>query len=222
MRFSLLCTALFFSLGVLCQVKPLKYLALGDSYTIGESVEESDRWPNQLSEKLRKNGFEVETEIIAKTGWRADELLHAITSSKNLGIRYDMVSLLIGVNNQYQGRPFKQYQEEFVNLLETAIALASGDTNRVFVVSIPDYYYTPFGQENRTNLVSRKIDQYNEFAEDICAVYHIEYLNITRISREGISQPNLVAEDELHPSSSQYKRWVEEVIHHEVQSQFKN
>lgn len=114
-------------------------MALGDSYTIGESVEESDRWPNQLSEKLRKNGFEVETEIIAKTGWRTDELLHAITSSKNLGIGYDMVSLLIGVNNQYQGLPFAQYQEEFVNLLKTSIALASGDTNRVFVVSIPDY-----------------------------------------------------------------------------------
>ena len=114
-------------------------MALGDSYTIGESVEESDRWPNQLSEKLRKNGFEVETEIIAKTGWRTDELLHAITSSKNLGIGYDMVSLLIGVNNQYQGLPFAQYQEEFVNLLKTSIALASDDTNRVFVVSIPDY-----------------------------------------------------------------------------------
>jgi lysophospholipase L1-like esterase len=133
-----------------------------------------------------------------------------------------MVSLLIGVNNQYQGLPFAQYQEEFVNLLETAIALASGDTNRVFVVSIPDYYYTPFGQENRTSLVSREIDQYNEFAEETCDVYHIEYLNITRISRDGISQPNLVAEDKLHPSGSQYKRWVEEAIHHKVQSQFSN
>ena len=186
----------------------LKYLALGDSYTIGESVLEKDRWPNQLASRLSKStNREVKTSIIATTGWRTDNLSNAITIAK-LKAEYDLVSLLIGVNNQYQGKPIDQYATEFEELLKTSIWLAKGKKENVFVVSIPDYGFTPYGQKNQAK-ISSDIDQFNKVNKKITDQYNVKYINITDISRQGISEQPLVAPDGLHPSGKMYELWVE-------------
>lgn len=137
-------TAILSSCGNL-QEKTLHYLALGDSYTIGDAVIDQERYPIQLASKLLDSNVTVETKIVATSGWRTDDLWQGMQKEK-LSNNYDLVSLLIGVNNQFQQMPFAQYDEEFTMLLAQAIRQAGGDTNRVFVLSIPDYYYTPFGQ----------------------------------------------------------------------------
>lgn len=187
--------------------KRLTYLALGDSYTIGESVAESERFPVQLADSLRRLGIEIAPPtIIARTGWRTDDLQAAIAKA-NLRAEYDLVTLLIGVNNQYQSRPINVYRKEFRELLEKSLQLAGGDTSRVFVVSIPDYAYTPFG--GGSDRISREIDEYNAINREISRSYGVHYFNITPISREGLQKPELVARDGLHPSGRQYTRWVE-------------
>jgi lysophospholipase L1-like esterase len=187
--------------------RPLRYLALGDSYTIGESVAEDERWPNQLDDVLTKNsGKEINTTVLATTGWRTDNLNNAINIA-HLEEVYDLVSLLIGVNNQYQGKSADEYAVEFEALLKTSIRLAKGKPENVFVVSIPDYGYTPFGQKNQAT-ISAAIDQFNTINKRISEQYHIKYVNITDISREGISKPDLVASDGLHPSGKMYALWV--------------
>ena len=186
----------------------IKYLALGDSYTIGESVPESERWPVLLREKLVANDIDCDSaEIIARTGWRTDNLSNAIEAA-DLQPEYDLVSLLIGVNNQYQGRSLSEYETQFEELLNTAITLAGGDTAKVFVVSIPDYGYTPFGASNQA-AISPAIDDFNQAHLDICLQYGVRHFNITPISREGLNQPSYVAPDGLHPSGEQYAAWVD-------------
>lgn len=190
------------------QSRAVRYLALGDSYTIGESVAENERWPNQLDEVLSKRiGREINTTILATTGWRTDNLNNAVNIAR-LEEVYDLVSLLIGVNNQYQGKPVDQYATEFEGLLKTAIRLAKGKPENVFVVSIPDYGYTPFGQQNQAK-ISAAIDQFNAINRKITDQYKIKYINITDLSREGLRQPELVAGDGLHPSGKMYALWVE-------------
>lgn len=187
-----------------------KYIALGDSYTIGESVLEKDRWPNQLASLLSKSyNKEFKTSIIATTGWRTDNLMNAISIAK-LKDEYDLVSLLIGVNNQYQGKPIEQYATEFEELLKTSIRLAKGNKENVFVVSIPDYGFTPYGQKNQLK-ISKEIDQFNDVNKKITDQYSIKYINITDISRQGLSEPSLVASDGLHPSEKMYALWVQEI-----------
>lgn len=188
-----------------------KYLALGDSYTIGESVSENERWPVQLAKSLRSNGkaFSDPT-IIATTGWRTDNLKDAIDKAQ-LKNEYELVSLLIGVNNQYQGKPVEQYEIEFDNLLRTAVQLAKGKKENVFVVSIPDYGYTPFGKPKQTE-ISKALDHFNEINKRITERAGIQYVNITDISRQGIEQPDLVAADGLHPSGKMYTLWVERIV----------
>ncbi len=180
-----------------------KFLALGDSYTIGESVSEDERWPNQLADKLKID----RPKIIAKTGWRTDELKGAINSA-NLKNDYDMVSLLIGVNNQYQGKSSAQYEIEFEDLLKTAIQLAKGKSKNVFVVSIPDYGFTPFGKLKQ-EIITVQLDEFNKINKRITERYKIRYFNITDISRKGLEDPTLVAADGLHPSGKMYTQWVE-------------
>jgi lysophospholipase L1-like esterase len=180
-----------------------KFLALGDSYTIGESVAEAERWPNQLAVKLKLE----EPRIIATTGWRTDQLKASIDAAK-LQPEYDLVSLLIGVNNQYQGKPIEIYEQEFEELLQTSIKLAKGKKKNVLVVSIPDYGYTPFGKAKQEK-ISRELDQYNAINKRITEKYHIMYFNITDISRKGFDDPELVANDGLHPSGKMYTEWVE-------------
>jgi lysophospholipase L1-like esterase len=189
----------------------IKYLALGDSYTIGESVAPEERWPVQLAERLRKEGRTVEgPTIIATTGWRTDNLKNGMTIARLQPV-YDLVSLLIGVNNQYQGKPLEPYKEEFEALLQEAIRLAKGDKDRVFVVSIPDYGYTPFGQAKREK-ITRELNAFNEANRVIAEKWGVKYFNITDISRQGLDQPELVAADGLHPSGKMYTLWVDRIL----------
>jgi lysophospholipase L1-like esterase len=187
------------------------YLALGDSYTIGESVAEQDRWPNQLVDSLRRHGMKFsKPTFIATTGWRTDDLARTVTAA-HLKNEYGLVSLLIGVNNQYQGKPVDQYAVEFEELLKTAIRLAGGKKENVFVVSIPDYGYTPFGKPKQS-VISPAIDEFNAVNKRITLASGINYVDITDISRRGLQQPELVAPDGLHPSGKMYALWVERIV----------
>jgi lysophospholipase L1-like esterase len=189
----------------------IKFLALGDSYTIGEAVAESDRWPVQLINQLRKKGFKADDpKIIATTGWRTDDLKKAILE-ENLSKDYSLVSLLIGVNNQYQGKSAESYAPEFQELLRMAIQFAGGDKSRVFVVSIPDYGFTPFGKEKKES-ISMAIDEFNTVNKKITQSLGVKYFNITDISRKGFEDSELVASDGLHPSGKMYTLWVERIL----------
>ena len=197
----------------LSQSKPaaIKYLALGDSYTIGESVSEQQRWPVQLADSLRKRGFQIDRPvIIATTGWRTDNLKNAINVAR-MSRDFSMVSLLIGVNNQFQGRPVEEYGPEFEDLLKTSIHLAGDRKENVFVVSIPDYGFTPFGQKRQAD-ISRAVDKFNEVNRRISENLGVKYYNITDISRRGLNDPSLVAADGLHPSGKMYSLWVERIL----------
>jgi lysophospholipase L1-like esterase len=189
----------------------VKMLALGDSYTIGESVPESQRWPVQLMDSLRKRSIEVTApRILATTGWRTDNLATAIKQAK-LKPEYNLVTVLIGVNNFYQGKSVESFKPEFEKLLQTAVKLAGGHRDNVVVLSIPDYGYTPFGQSNQAE-ISAGIDAYNQASQRIAASMDIRYINITDISRRALQEPSLVAKDGLHPSGKMYAAWVKRVL----------
>jgi lysophospholipase L1-like esterase len=187
--------------------KQLKYLALGDSYTIGESVAEDQRWPVQLVKALTKEGnLFGEPKIIATTGWRTDDLKNAIFKEKP-STDYDLVSLLIGVNNQYQGKSAEAYAPEFEELLKMAIAFAGGDKSKVFVVSIPDYGFTPFGKDKQEK-ITKELNEFNRVNKEIASKLGVKYFNITEISRRGVKDPELIANDGLHPSGKMYEEWT--------------
>lgn len=193
----------------------IKLLSLGDSYTIGESVCETCRFPEQLKDRL-KPSFNLQTtfelEVIATTGWTTTNLINAI-EQQNPTTNYDLVTLLIGVNNQYQNKPFSLYETEFPELVSTAITKAKGDKSKVIVVSIPDYAFTPFGQNNgNPTTISEQLDQYNAFAQNYCEQNNITFVNITDITREGLINPELVASDGLHPSELAYAKFVERIL----------
>lgn len=185
------------------------YLALGDSYTIGQSVEPSLNFPNQLANRLKLADFNASVKIIAQTGWTTTSLVQAIKVA-TLAPKYDLVTLLIGVNNQYQNGNIDTYRKEFVELLQTSIKCAGGDVKRVFVLSIPDYSVTPFaGNDVNTKLrIAAEIDAYNQINKEETAKLHANYLDITPISREAKTNSSLIANDGLHPSAEMYKRWV--------------
>lgn len=192
--------------------KNYKYLALGDSYTIGQSVCETCRYPAQLKDSISRYLNPSDTfmvKIIAQTGWTTTNLKSAI-ESQNPTDDYDLVTLLIGVNNQYQNKPFSLYEQEFPELVATAIQKAKGDKNNVIVISIADYAYTPFGNGN-TN-ISLQIDSYNSFAENYCNANNITFVNITDITRLGLAQPELVTTDGLHPSAIAYAKFIERIL----------
>jgi lysophospholipase L1-like esterase len=200
-----ICTAL--STGFQHMDKTLYFLALGDSYTIGEGVLPEERWPVQLVRLLRDKGYPYhDPEIIATTGWRTDQLREALargTQRKN----YDLVSLLIGVNNQYQGKPASGYEPEFEELLKAAIQLAGNDPAKVIVLSIPDYGFTPFGRERQPE-ISAGIDAYNAVNRQVSQRMHVRYYDITDLTRKGLDDPSLVATDNLHPSGKMYAAWA--------------
>ncbi len=197
--------------GGILTVKAQTYLALGDSYTIGESVAESERYPMQLVEKLNQKGVKYsKPTIIAKTGWTTDELKAGIEKASIGGKTYDMVSLLIGVNNQYRGRDVEVFRKEFVGLLEDAVRFAGNDPKKVFVVSIPDWGVTPFGKKSEKKNVSEKIDLYNAIKKEEVLKKGIIFIDITPISR--IADLSLIADDGLHPSGKMYGLWVEEIL----------
>jgi acyl-CoA thioesterase I len=190
----------------------LRYLALGDSYTIGQSVCATCRFPEQLKDSIKKRlnpNDLISVNVIAQTGWTTTNLKSAI-ASQNPSTNYDLVTLLIGVNNQYQNKPFSLYEQEFPELVTIAIEKAQGKKENVIVVSIPDYAYTPFGNGNTT--ISTQIDTYNAFAQNYCATNNITFINITDITRLGLAQPNLVASDGLHPSELAYSKFVVRIL----------
>jgi len=184
------------------------YLALGDSYTIGQSVVETGRYPVILADSLVSDGFENDTTIIiAQTGWTTANLIQTIDQA-NIQDIFSMVSLLIGVNNQFQGRSIEEYEIEFRELLVTAIQFAGGDKDKVFIISIPDYAYTPFGLGRDTASISAGVDAFNALNKSVAEEMTIRYFDITPISRMGLDQPDLVATDNLHPSAKMYGEWV--------------
>ena len=191
---------------------PLRILALGDSYTIGESVPVDERWPVQLAAALRERGLTVDDpQIIAKTGWTTDELTAAIDAAKPKG-PFDLVTLLIGVNNQYRGRDVEQYRGEFAELLQAAIAFAGGDVRRVIVVSIPDWGVTPFAEGRDRAAIAAAIDRYNAVNREETLRAGSRYVDITAGSRRAATEPSLTAGDRLHPSGVMYREWTSAVL----------
>ncbi len=192
---------------------PISYLALGDSYTIGEGVAASGRWPMQLAGRLRTCGMAInDPRILATTGWTTDELAAAMDAAEPLG-QWDLVSLLIGVNNQYRGRSVDDYANEFRTLLQRAIALAGARAERVLVLSIPDWGVTPFAHAELRSprRIASELDAYNAVAQALCATHGVAFVDITGISREGDGESGLLASDGLHPSAAQYARWADAV-----------
>jgi len=192
----------------------VRFLALGDSYTIGEGVVEGERWPVQLARRLRDGGIEVdELTIIAQTGWTTAELSAGIARKRPTGV-YDLVTLLIGVNNQYRGLSQESYRQEFVALLEQAIAFAGGDSNRVIVLSIPDWGVTPFAadQNRPAEVVAAEINAFNTINREEAARRGVHYVDVTAMSRQAESDSSWLAEDSLHPSAKMYAQWAELVL----------
>lgn len=193
---------------------PADYLALGDSYTIGEGVGDDQRWPVQLAAALRARGIAIaHPHVIAMSGWTSDELLAAIDEEQAQGQlqpRYGLVSLLIGVNDQYRGRSVDEYAVHFSGLLDRAIAFAGGDPAHVLVVSIPDWGTTPFAQASGRDRaqIARELDEYNAVAEAFCQQRGVTWVDITDLTRRPELAHELVA-DGLHPSGEMYALWVQ-------------
>lgn len=188
------------------------YLALGDSYTIGESVAPEKRWPVQLVEQLNERGFKVAPpKIVAKTGWTTEDLNREIQTEVDVQRDFDLVSILIGVNNQFQGKPIAEYEEELNEIFRRAINHSKRLEKGVFAVSIPDYGVTPFGQANAEE-IGAEIDAFNAVFKRVAEEHNVDFYNITPISREAANNPELIANDNLHPSKLMYQYWVEEII----------
>ncbi|MCD0487023.1 GDSL-type esterase/lipase family protein [Pedobacter sp. MC2016-14] len=190
------------------------YLALGDSYTIGEAVDQELSFPYQLATVLKTNGIRVaEPRVIAKTGWTTDELKVAVSEAQISG-NYSFVTLLIGVNNQYRGYSPDVYRKEFKELLSAAIGFAGGHTNRVFVVSIPDWGATSFGKESGkdVHLIAEEIDQFNAINKEETLSAGVHYTDITPASRLAATDAALTAIDGLHPSGKMYSNWVDALV----------
>ncbi len=190
---------------------PMPFLALGDSYTIGESVESAGRWPVQLAAALRADGVAIEDpRIIARTGWTTDELSAAIDATETLRDDYGLVTLLIGVNDQYRGRGVDEYTHAFAILLERAIGFAGRRTDRVLVLAIPDWGVTPFAAQSGrdTAAIARELDTYNAAAAKICARRGVAFVDIAPMSRERGAESAMLADDGLHPSAAMYAQWA--------------
>ncbi|MBS0193829.1 MAG: SGNH/GDSL hydrolase family protein [Proteobacteria bacterium] len=190
------------------------FLALGDSYTIGEGLAAEDRWPVQLVARLRAQGITIDApQIVATTGWTTDELAAAMDRTK-FAPPYALVSLLIGVNNQYRGRGLHEYTQQFDALLVRAIHFAGGDPRRVIVLSIPDWGATPFGHASGRDLaaVATQIDAFNAAAHAQVQARGAAWIDITPSSREAAHDPALTAHDGLHPSAVMYSRWVDATL----------
>tara|TARA_B110000003_G_scaffold57585_1_gene57666 strand:+ start:1054 stop:1749 length:696 start_codon:yes stop_codon:yes gene_type:complete len=187
------------------------YLAIGDNYTIGESISESQSWPIQLIKLLSEKNINISSpRIIAKTGWTTNELKTEINNS-TLDYPYDWVSLLIGVNNQSRGRSIQEFRKQFETLLSDAITF-SGNKKKVFVISIPDWGVMPFAEDLDKEQIATEIDNFNQIIYEICAIKGINFIDITPISRIAKTRNDFIANDSLHPSGIQYTAWVQKII----------
>ncbi len=195
--------------------RPLpRFLALGDSYTIGEGVPESGRWPVQLAELLADAGHPVAgPRIIATTGWTTDELDAGIDAAQPVG-PFELVSLLIGVNNQYRGRPLDEYRGQFSALLERAIGLAGGHAARVMVLAIPDWGVTPFAvaKGRDPQLIATELDAFNAAARETCTARGSHFVDTAPTSRNRGAEPAMLADDGLHPSAALYALWAHQAL----------
>jgi lysophospholipase L1-like esterase len=188
------------------------FLALGDSYSIGESVPPADRWPVQLARLAQAQQVPLALpDLTARTGWTTDELQDAIQASGNHKI-YGLVSLLIGVNNQYRGESLATYRQDFQGLLQTAVRLAGGRAGRVVVLSIPDWGQSPFAQGRNRAQIGREIDQFNAVAQQECARTGIAYVDITALSRGAADDATQFADDGLHYSGRQMAQWAQQAL----------
>jgi lysophospholipase L1-like esterase len=191
---------------------PFRFLALGDSYTIGQGVDESDRWPIQLAAALRERSIQIsDPEIVARTGWTTADLLRGIEEVGELG-QYDLVSLLIGVNDQFQGLAIEGYRERFRGLLAIAVKAAGGRAERVIVLSIPDWSFTPFAEMVERREVSTEINMFNEVGREESELAGVHFFNITSMTRPIIYDEDLIADDGLHYSAKMYAMWVEAIL----------
>ncbi|WP_103665143.1 SGNH/GDSL hydrolase family protein [Gracilimonas amylolytica] len=192
--------------------EPIRYLALGDSYTIGTGINEENNYPNQLTDSLLSKEYQIDTTaVIATNGWTTTDLKNGI---RDVGppSNFDLVTLLIGVNNQYQGLDIDLYQTEFKELLDQAISFARGDTSNVVVISIPNYGVTPFGQSGNPVVIRKEIEMYNSIAEQFASDYGIPFIDVTGISELAGNDSALLASDNLHPSAKMYALWVEDMF----------
>jgi lysophospholipase L1-like esterase len=186
----------------------VRFLALGDSYTIGEGVEPADRWPSHLVGMLRQRGNAIDDPVIvARTAWTTDELMDAIDEANPVG-PFDIVSLMIGVNDQYRSRPIEQFEASFVPLLDQAIGFARGGASQVIVLSIPDWGATPFAEGRDRALIGREIDAYNASGRALVERRGARWHDVTPISRRVSDDPALVVDDKLHPSGEMYRQWA--------------
>lgn len=190
---------------------PLSFLALGDSYTIGEGVDEADRWPVQLTRQLRSPGVPIaDPRIIARTGWTAGELLAAIDESGVIG-GHDLVTLLAGVNDQYRGYGVDRFRTSWLALLRRAVGLAKLP-RQLIVLSIPDWGVTPFAAGRDRAAITREIDEFNHLCRATASEANASFVDVTAASRQAADDPALLAPDGLHPSATMYSMWVEQLI----------
>ncbi|HET9453516.1 MAG TPA: SGNH/GDSL hydrolase family protein [Gemmatimonadaceae bacterium] len=190
----------------------MRFLALGDSYTIGEGVAAAERWPNQLVELLRARGIAMsDPELIARTAWTTDELMDAIDEARPTG-PFDLVTLLIGVNDQYRSRPIDHFESGFGPVLDQAIGFARGGAARLIVVSIPDWGATPFAEGRDRALITREVGDYNAAARALTAQRGAHWHDVTESSRRMLEDPSLVVSDGLHPSGAMYARWAASMV----------
>ncbi len=193
----------------------MKYLAIGDSYTIGEQVPAEENFPNQVYLILRGQGYRMaQPRIIAVTGWTTDELEEGIKGAdlvEKIETDQDLVTLLIGVNDQYRGRKVEEYHSAFEELLLKAVRFADNEKDRVIVLSIPDWGVTPFAEGRDREQIAKEIDQYNQVNKSVTEKHHIYYIDVTAWTREAAKDPSLLTSDGLHPSGKEYKRWAEKI-----------
>ena len=185
----------------------ISFLALGDSYTVGTSEIPKNSWPNQFAEILSKKGYKTKTRILADAGWTSDRLLREI-EKENIEPNYDLVSLLIGVNNQYRRLDFDSFKKDFITLLDKSVQFAQNDTNKVIVLSIPDWSITPFARFKDKNRITKELKKYNSFIKQETEKRNIIYVEITQLSRNAEVNSSLIASDSLHLSKKMYKMWA--------------
>ena len=189
---------------------PFSFLALGDSYTIGEGVNEDERWPNQFVDIANENNVNFDKpKIIATTGWKTHDLINAINNT-NFTNKYDYISLLIGVNNQFNSRPIEEFEEDLNKLMKKMKDLKKNDGS-IIIISIPDWGYTPYGNVSERDDISKQINLFNSRLKYFASTNDLKYVDITEISRRAIKEPNLISNDNLHPSGIMYLEWAKKI-----------